>query len=185
MGAGASSGKQIDKYGADSEAAAAEHIRKGGSLYAVAVGHTPGVYTGWADCQAQVAHYHHGNFRSFSGDDALKHAKAFVEEHAKAQLLHKSVSRTACGWRSTLDVIPKASLLLGSRWSGLGFARRCGTRSRRAEVGMNVPALAGVPVTAAAAFGAAPGRDAAGGLGRRISSAAVSREGPRSPRFRS
>ena len=84
MGAGASSKSQlIDKYGSDSEAAAAAHLAKGGSLYAVAVGHTPGVYTTWAECQKQVAHYPRGNFRSFTGDHALKSARAFVEEHAK------------------------------------------------------------------------------------------------------
>ncbi len=84
MGAGASSQSQrIDKYASDSEAAAAAHIAKGGSLYAVAVGHTPGVYTTWAECQQQVAHYPRGTFRSFTGEHALKTAKAFVEEHAK------------------------------------------------------------------------------------------------------
>ena len=84
MGAGASSQSQrIDKYASDSEATAAAHIAKGGSLYAVAVGHTPGVYTTWAECQQQVAHYPRGTFRSFTGEHALKTAKAFVEEHAK------------------------------------------------------------------------------------------------------
>jgi hypothetical protein len=84
MGAGASSKAQrIDQYASDSEASAAAHVAKGGSLYAVAIGHTLGVYTTWAECQAQVAHFKHGNFRSFNGENALKTAKAFVEEHAK------------------------------------------------------------------------------------------------------
>ena len=82
MGAGASAGNMIDSDAAASIAAAEAHIERGGSLYAVAIGRQPGVYTTWGECQENTAHYRHSKWVSFNGGGALKLAKAFVEEHA-------------------------------------------------------------------------------------------------------
>lgn len=82
MGAGASSGRRIGaSEHALEERAAAAHLQRGASIYAVAKGREPGLYLTWTECMGQTSAYQGALFQSFSGADGLSLAKAFVEEN--------------------------------------------------------------------------------------------------------
>ncbi|KAK1314541.1 hypothetical protein QJS10_CPA06g00550 [Acorus calamus] len=47
--------------------------------YAVAIGRTPGVYTNWPECKAQIHEFREPMYRSFQN---LEEANEFVTKHA-------------------------------------------------------------------------------------------------------
>ena len=79
MGCGASS--RISVYASKSEQAALEHMNRGGSLYAVAVGRMPGIYATWKACQQQTEGFKDSLFQSFNGPTAMDDSRAFTEKN--------------------------------------------------------------------------------------------------------